>query len=252
MPYWTEPQDVATFPNNSIFDPETGFGGNGTATTQCVSDGPFANLTIRVNIDLSISPHCLTRNFNPCRFNYAVQANVDACQAKPTFELWRTCMETIPHAAGHGGIGATMENVALSPGDPMFFLHHTYLDKLWHEWQSADPANRTYWIGGTNQFLTAPNLQGGLNGELVYVDNGTMNVFMPPQANETQVIDSYCGNYQPNHAFPSLPAFVDYYGDGGGNVATLNHTLSSLELYPNATAYEVMDLAGAFVCAEYV
>jgi tyrosinase len=219
-----------------------------------VTNGPFANLTLRVNGNLSTSDHCLTRNLNVCRFSYAAQKYVDECQNKTTFPLWRTCTEATPHAAGHGGIGALMENVALSPGDPLFWLHHTYLDKLWYDWQAVSPSTRTYAIGGTNQFLTAPSLQGGLNGELYYVDNGTMNVYMPPDANTTEIVDSYCGVYQPNApggAFPGNPSITNYYGDGG-NVTTLNHTLWSFGLYPNATANDVMDLHGAFVCAEYV
>jgi tyrosinase len=251
MPYWNEPADAATFPDVAVFDPKTGFGGNGSSTDHCVTDGPFANLTLRVNRDLTTSDHCLTRNFNTCSFKFAVQANVDECQNKTTWQTWRTCTEAIPHASGHGGVGALMQSVPLSPGDPIFWLHHTYLDKLWHDWQQVDPSTRTYAIGGTNQFLTDPALQGGDNGALFLVENGTMNVFMPPGANQTKIIASYCGVFQPNIVFPTQPQFVNYFGDGG-NVTTLNHTLSTLGLYPNATANDVMDLGGDFICAEYV
>jgi hypothetical protein len=89
-----------------IFDPETGFGGNGTGDGGCVVDGPFANLTLRIKEDLSASEYCLTRNLNHCMFKSAAQSNVDSCFAMDTFEKARQCLEGMPHGAGHGGVGA--------------------------------------------------------------------------------------------------------------------------------------------------
>lgn len=47
-------------------------------------------------------------------------------------------------------------------------------------------------------------------------------------------------------------AWTDYDGDGGGNVTTLNHTLSVLGILPNATVSDVMDIRGGMLCYEYV
>lgn len=47
--------------------------------------------------------------------------------------------------------------------------------------------------------------------------------------------------------------WVDYFGDSGGNVTTLNHVLSVLELVPNAAVADVMDIrGGSLLCYEYV
>lgn len=32
--------------------------------------------------------------------------------------------------------------------DPLFFLHHGQLDRLWFKWQHEDPDNRMYEVGG--------------------------------------------------------------------------------------------------------
>lgn len=35
-----------------------------------------------------------------------------------------------------------------SPNDPLFFLHHANIDRIWAQWQDADPENRMYAYGG--------------------------------------------------------------------------------------------------------
>ena len=47
-------------------------------------------------------------------------------------------ISTSPHAYGHNGIGATMGAVWGSPGDPIFFLHHAFVDRMWRKWQIKD------------------------------------------------------------------------------------------------------------------
>jgi tyrosinase len=43
-----------------------------------------------------------------------------------------------------------MLNGVSSPGDPLFYLHHTWLDKVFWDWQARDRATRTTTISGTN------------------------------------------------------------------------------------------------------
>lgn len=43
-----------------------------------------------------------------------------------------------------------MLNGVSSPGDPLFYLHHTWLDKIWADWQARDKAKRILDISGTN------------------------------------------------------------------------------------------------------
>lgn len=49
-----------------------------------------------------------------------------------------------------------------SPGDPVFYLHHTMIDRIWWMWQMQDPAERTSGstaVGGTLAFLNDPPSQ---------------------------------------------------------------------------------------------
>jgi tyrosinase len=79
QPYWdwTIDGDARDMPNSPLFDPVTGFGGDGKRTgrsepgfQRCVVDGPFANTNLTlgngwpdVNLDGN-SLHCFTREFN--------------------------------------------------------------------------------------------------------------------------------------------------------------------------------------------
>jgi tyrosinase len=58
------------------------------------------------------------------------------------------CAEQGPHAYGHNGIGSVMSDVYSSPSDPVFFMHHTFVDRNWYRWQNADPNNRMYQLSG--------------------------------------------------------------------------------------------------------
>ncbi len=51
-----------------------------------------------------------------------------------------------------------MLNGVSSPGDPLFYLHHTWLDKVFWDWQALDRATRTTSINGTN--IAPDNIPG--------------------------------------------------------------------------------------------
>lgn len=124
------------------------------------------------------------------------------------------CYMSMPHVAGHGGVGGTILSVAGSPAEPLFFLHHTNLDRLWWNWQQADPDTRTYDIGNWSN--------------------------IPPY--------SYLSQQYLDYPSSSL---IDYSGDNG-NTTTLQHVLWIAGIVPNVTIEDVMDLSGETICAEYV
>lgn len=45
---------------------------------------------------------------------------------------------------------------------------------------------------------------------------------------------------------------LKYSNDQPWNITTLNHTLWMVDLLPNVTIADVMDLGGDTICAEYV
>lgn len=62
-------------------------------------------------------------------------------------------VESLPHNAVHNLIGGVMSNVMLSPTDPIFWVHHGNIDRLWAAWVKADNGRimpsktSSYWSG---------------------------------------------------------------------------------------------------------
>jgi tyrosinase len=145
--YWDWSLDATpNDPNNTkvfsaaIFDPETGFGGNGAfveATPEqnplnitghtgggCVTDGPFNTSAFTVNYP---KPDCLRRDFTPWILNtFADRKNVEEVLAQPDYTSFARTLEKVPtfdesniHGSGHFGVGGvlgTIGNAANSPG----------------------------------------------------------------------------------------------------------------------------------------
>lgn len=45
---------------------------------------------------------------------------------------------------------------------------------------------------------------------------------------------------------------LTYFGDGGANVTTLNHTIFMAGLVANITIGDIMDIRGSYMCNNYM
>ena len=132
-----------------------------------------------------------------------------------------------------------MNDPVASPGDPIFYLHHTWLDKVFWDWQSEDLPARLSDIGDSNQPTVLdpnnpppmppamegdPEMFGILPEEYPAPEDLVPQPFTPPQAPQ---------------------------GDPG-NVTTLDHVLDMLGVIPSATIRDVMDIGGGLLCYEYI
>ncbi|TIC90617.1 Tyrosinase ustQ [Colletotrichum higginsianum] len=155
-PYWDWTLDVANVSTSTIWDAESGFGGNGLrpypsgsdAEQNCVQDGPFKDLRVEY-MALGAEEHCLRRNFNNGSEEigdmfagaYTPEA-VQVINNLTAYDNFRIGLENGPHGAIHSSIGGDM-SPSTSPNDPIFFLHHGQIDRLWALWQNEQLENRT-------------------------------------------------------------------------------------------------------------
>ncbi|KAI9290605.1 Di-copper centre-containing protein, partial [Neoconidiobolus thromboides FSU 785] len=64
-----------------------------------------------------------------------------------TFDQFRQQIEGAPHGAVHMNIGGDKGDFSTmySSNDPIFYLHHAFIDLLWFEWQERNPrVSNTY------------------------------------------------------------------------------------------------------------
>ncbi|KAI0541728.1 Di-copper centre-containing protein [Xylaria digitata] len=151
----------------------------------CVAEGPFSDMVVSLgptamstgaNIPKNprsdgtgSNPRCLRRDVNR---NAVMGATADRAYSLLTDNddidgFYNQLLGTPPpkndpypwgiHTAGHyvaavdpGGDPFT------SPGDPLFYFHHTSLDRLWWIWTMQDPTNRLYAIPFVNTNMTMP------------------------------------------------------------------------------------------------
>ncbi|SRR5260221_7454676 len=78
----------------------------------------------------------VTRNWDPTQL--ATQADLNAANSMVTFTLFQRTLEGAVHGSVHNAVGGDMASSA-SPTDPLFWLHHANIDRLWAEWQKKHP-----------------------------------------------------------------------------------------------------------------
>jgi hypothetical protein len=68
----------------------------------------------------------------------ATPETVDEVLDLATYDVFWDDLENRVHNGPHGWVGGQMGGGS-SPGDPVFFLHHCYIDMLWAQWQLRHP-----------------------------------------------------------------------------------------------------------------
>lgn len=68
------------------------------------------------------------------------QTDVDNVQVLSDFNQYRQDLESI-HNDPHCWVGGIMCQLANSPLDPVFYLHHAVVDKLWQQWEDENQSS---------------------------------------------------------------------------------------------------------------
>jgi tyrosinase len=167
--YWDWTLDWEHLERAPVFDPNpaTGFGTDGDVhgtitvgkTGRCVIDGAFNDIEASY-YDVNHHPHCLSRGFRDDEGNLGVMdgrtispESISEVLNLESYERFVEEMESKVHDTIPFGIGGDFE-MFTAPYDPLFYLHHTQLDRLWWLWQQRDGPdgeNRLSVYGGHKQ-----------------------------------------------------------------------------------------------------
>ncbi|CEL52080.1 Tyrosinase OS=Streptomyces antibioticus GN=melC2 PE=3 SV=2 [Rhizoctonia solani AG-1 IB] len=193
--YWDWTKDVNSMASSEIFDPKKGFGGTGKATRSgsktynCIQDGPYSS---KSNFTITWpEKRCLQRSFNMKSVSKSwwsseagpstrhSQTQIDEINKNKKFTEFWPDLEEGPHDSVHNEISGDMA-ASFSPDDPLFFLHHNNVDRLWALWQGRDNSRLNDYSENTAQ-----------TGRNATLDN-PINIGIPgfPVANVTYLMDT--------------------------------------------------------------
>lgn len=180
MPYWDWAVDHQSLETSSIWSSSEGFGGDGAVNLpegfgkgRCVVDGPFANTT-RLWWDGQENSHCLGRGFVHADTSemgklsgtwFSPESIAEMTRSDGYFEFEKR-LENTAHNALHWGIRGDFSSMT-SANEPLFWLHHAQLDRLWWQWQEENPGVRMEEYEGVSFNTTeGKKIQGTLNDQL--------------------------------------------------------------------------------------
>ncbi|KAF4638022.1 hypothetical protein G7Y89_g45 [Cudoniella acicularis] len=148
LPYWDWSLDWQDFTKAPVWG-EDAFGSDGQLDGEpsvgdghCVIDGPFAGLQAMFYDD-EYYPHCFSRGFQSGSIKETlgklVQPEVIArIMEEERFESFALQLEHNAHHFMSESVRGEFSKFT-GPYDPVFFLHHTNLDRLWWQWQMKKP-----------------------------------------------------------------------------------------------------------------
>lgn len=147
IPYWNWDLTGTNNPFTNDF-----LGGDGdSAQGHRVVSGPFAfaagNFKVRVWDGTTGNPGLL-REFGSAAHSYLpdaplVVSSLNNTPYAPGSSSWERVCETGLHNPVHNWVGGNMTQ-ATSPNDPVFFLHHCYIDLLWEKWRGQHTTTAPY------------------------------------------------------------------------------------------------------------
>ncbi|MCS4311918.1 tyrosinase [Pseudomonas sp. SJZ103] len=148
LPFW----DWSLEGPSNPFTP--GFlGGNGdSAQDQRITSGPFALQGGRFEVrlwDLELGDSGLRRELGTepgahLPDSEQVLSALSKTPYGPGPDSWVNYCEGMLHDPVHRWVGGNM-SLPTSPNDPVFFLHHCYLDLLWERWKRQHPSSAAYY-----------------------------------------------------------------------------------------------------------
>jgi tyrosinase len=147
IPWFNEANWSGRFQQSGVFSSQ--WFGTMMAGGRCVDNGQFRMLACNIGPGTRNQRHCLSRNGDESKTANTRQSITDACNARASYADMAACTEGGAHAWGHNGIGAVMQDVFGSPSDPVFYLHHAYIDRNLRLWQDRGQG-RTSSVNGND------------------------------------------------------------------------------------------------------
>ncbi|KAJ2996118.1 hypothetical protein HDV02_000171 [Globomyces sp. JEL0801] len=164
IPYFDYSLDSQAPDKSPIWD---WFGKNGDPKTKCIT-GNLQGLMGNYLPDPKVAS-CVKRDWlmaskaegGPLLGAFYSPQQISTILKNKNYNSFRIALENGPHNNFHMAIGGIsivnelmigdMYDPDTSPNDPIFFMHHANIDRLWAVWQSQNPSVAFTYFGNTNR-----------------------------------------------------------------------------------------------------
>ncbi|WYZ44479.1 hypothetical protein EsH8_VII_000915 [Colletotrichum jinshuiense] len=177
-PYWNWVLDSSDLSHSPVFHTVSGFGGNDRSWKHFPEKDTVIN-----------EPHCLSRWFRDRASlkNAEDEALYEKIHDRISPEYVEQTLAATDYnsffkkfeAGAHNAIPMFIRGEWLNftaTNDPLFFLHHTQVDRLWWLWQNQDLENRTKeYFGSAENFLEHPHNMGSHPTDVLQMGGLTSN-----------------------------------------------------------------------------
>jgi hypothetical protein len=138
LPYWDTTLDqTLPSPKDSILWTKDFFGNNHGPVTE----GPFANWEATHELAFVPGMRHLFRDVGQSPFGGLYkEEDLEFAYGKDKFGDLTACMDPtfeLVHGVVHMFVGGYMADIGISPNDPSFYLHHTFIDFIWEEFRQT-------------------------------------------------------------------------------------------------------------------
>jgi hypothetical protein len=152
LPYW----NWTIYAHQPIKDPVLRFFGDysNKRIKNCVTTGNFANWTFNGN--------CFKREFYNDSGHHPMWSTIShLVYSTDSFSTMAQNLERL-HAFLHIWVSGDMKSHH-SPNDPLFYLHHTFVDKIWYDWRSKWDTLKYGWKNNDNTTASFSDIINGYN-----------------------------------------------------------------------------------------
>lgn len=198
LPYWDWTDDNLNSAGTQSYIWRNDFmGGPGASGSGAVTDGPFSSWgLVRSSFNEFSSP--------------GTGGSINTAMNNPSYSSFRPGIEG-PHGGAHVWVGGFVGNAAIAPRDPVFWLIHCNVDRLWAEWIDRHQ--------GSAGFVPYAPASGGPSGhnlnDTMWPWNGTTSPFgqspwvvSPENVTAADLLDHQALGYQYDTLDPFCGAII--------------------------------------------
>jgi polyphenol oxidase len=127
-----------------------------------------------------------TRAMSPTDSLPAGDVNLSASLSASTFSTFSSTLEGGPHGSVHVDVGGDMGFFSSAGRDPIFYAHHSNVDKVWADWIKADPSHTnpttTTWLNQSYGFYDETKTWRSIRNSKLTDNEGSLRYYYTTRA----------------------------------------------------------------------